>query len=123
MKPRGLWYSVNGDWERWCRDNEPSWIENKILYSVDLQQANILRINNAKELLVFHKRVAIPPVLQAPAIKYPAWEAVAGAGYDGIEISPYIWSLPLHHELTWYYGWDCASGCVWNATKITVTEL
>ena len=47
----------------------------------------------------------------------PDWGAVA-ARYDGIEIAPYVWERRL--EVWWYYGWDCASGCLWRpkATKI-----
>jgi len=48
------------------------------------------------------------------------WEAVAKR-YTGIEIEPYNWerrnSGPNNNysmSMLWYYGWDCASGCVWE---------
>lgn len=44
------------------------------------------------------------------------WQAVA-SDHDGIIISPYNW--PARHEMIWYYPWDCASGCIWNADAIT----
>ena len=44
----------------------------------------------------------------------PDWAKVA-SHYDGIEICPYIES---RRNMTWYYGWDVASGCVWNASGI-----
>ena len=45
------------------------------------------------------------------------WAEVASK-YDGIIISPYQWSLRLDMEMMWYYGWDCASGCIWNISAI-----
>lgn len=37
--------------------------------------------------------------------------------YHGIVITPYIWEERLG-DLMWYYGWDCASGCIWNPRAI-----
>lgn len=41
-----------------------------------------------------------------------------GARYDGIVITPYVWSMRLDRSAFWYYGWDCASGCIWNASAV-----
>ena len=35
-------------------------------------------------------------------------------------ITPYQWELRF--ELDWYYGWDVASGCVWNLSVIESME-
>jgi len=40
---------------------------------------------------------------------------VVSKEYDGIEIAPYQWDARL--SLIWYYGWDVASGCIWNLDK------
>lgn len=32
--------------------------------------------------------------------------------YGGIEIAPYQWKRRL--SSFWYYGWDCASGAIWD---------
>lgn len=40
--------------------------------------------------------------------------------YAGIEISPYQYECRF--ELTWYYGWDVASGCVWDKEAIRAVE-
>jgi len=47
------------------------------------------------------------------------WPAVAEK-YDGIIIAPYIWQRRLsdNPDHFWYYGWDCASGCIWNTEVI-----
>ena len=39
------------------------------------------------------------------------WKKVASK-YDGIEIVPY--QPKARMNLLWYYGWDIASGCIWN---------
>jgi hypothetical protein len=26
-KPKGLWYDLDGEWERWCRDQGTRWVE------------------------------------------------------------------------------------------------
>lgn len=36
--------------------------------------------------------------------------------YAACEINPYLYQRRL--ESAWYYGWDCASGCVWDRTAI-----
>ena len=41
--------------------------------------------------------------------------------YDGIIIAPYQYSCRLMNSSTaWYYGWDCASGCIWNLGCISI---
>lgn len=41
--------------------------------------------------------------------------------YGGIEITPYLWEKRLNSM--WYYGWDCASGCVWDRSAVTGIRL
>ncbi len=38
--------------------------------------------------------------------------------YQGIIIAPYCYSIRLDNDCFWYYPWDCASGCIWDATAI-----
>jgi hypothetical protein len=45
------------------------------------------------------------------------WRKVAER-FDGIIIAPYIWQRRLDLESSWYYSWDCASGCIWNASAV-----
>ena len=54
--------------------------------------------------------------------RYIDWPAVA-TDYPGLIIAPYQWSCRMSEFTRWYYGWDCASGCIWNADAIArVTE-
>ena len=43
------------------------------------------------------------------------WELIQKEGYGGIEICPYNWGW---RSQNWYYGWDVASGCVWDSSSI-----
>lgn len=46
------------------------------------------------------------------------WPLIA-TRWDGIIIAPYQWSCRYDDRTFWYYGWDCASGCIWNLHAIT----
>ena len=91
----------------------------------------MLRIESAEELDDFHARYSyMPEWYKDSAVLGPAvltgfgtascwvidWTAV-GKNHDAIVIAPYIWERRLDGPM-WYYGWDCASGCVWNATAV-----
>ena len=45
------------------------------------------------------------------------WDRVAER-YQGIVIAPYHWSRRMADHTFWYYGWDCASGCIWDAAAV-----
>ena len=47
--------------------------------------------------------------------------AKVAENYGGIEVTPYIWEKRL--DSMWYYGWDCASGCVWHRDAIKEIQL
>ena len=39
--------------------------------------------------------------------------------YAGIIISPYQWKRRLDGRASdWYYGWDCASACIWDLSAV-----
>lgn len=129
-KPYGLWVSVEGedDWPSWCRSEnfriEALATVSEIVLSED---DNLLRLASAQEIDWFTKEYRHPPPfsLPFPSTRYIDWPAVARR-YDGIIIAPYIWERGLHGGADWYYGWDCASGCIWRPSKaiasITVVD-
>ena len=118
MKPNGLWYSVEGedDWPMFCRYEE--WNDDglRAVHEVILELGKVLRITTGAELVRFHRDYsAVMPDWRGPSdYSRPGidWFRVSRE-YAGIEIAPYQWE----HRLTgmmWYYGWDCASGCIWD---------
>ncbi|MBE5514408.1 hypothetical protein PROPHIGD108-1_7 [Mycobacterium phage prophi108-1] len=125
-KPVGFWVSVVGedDWATWVSDNMDSARLAHVQRVTLAPDANILQLNNAYELDVFTKHNAVETEYERryarPFNKWPIdWRAVA-ENYDGIIIAPYTWSRRM--SLDWYYGWDCASGCIWNLCAIAAVE-
>jgi len=120
-KPSGFWISRDGDdsWEAWCRSEE-YWIGSlAVRHEVRLaEHASILSLSTAKELEGFTEQYGLPEAWASYSIKMIDWSRVA-AEYSGIMIVPYIWSCRLDGPASgWYYSWDCASGCIWDASAI-----
>lgn len=139
-KPQGLWVSDEDDeygWKWWCQNEE--FKLDKLVYEhlVTLRPgAKILYIRSAKALDRFttqykDERAGTATKVLAKGRSYKDrqtvmdidWALVAGL-YQGIIITPYIWSRRLEPYTSWYYGWDCASGCIWDADAIlAITPL
>jgi hypothetical protein len=129
MKPRGLWFSVdnpNDDsptWASWCEaENYPI---GKLHHIVTLaSDARLRRISCVRDLDAFHEEFHAPIYPGGPH-GYINWRRVADR-YQGIIIAPYLWDRRFCRDARWYYSWDVASGCVWDAAavaSITLTAL
>lgn len=121
QKPQGFWVSVEGkyDWRCWCEAESFSPGE-KLVYEVLLAEPNrVLRLEWPEDIPQFTQRFGV----QIKESSWPAmgidWRKVA-AQYDGIIIAPYQWEHRLSYP--WYYGFDCASGCIWNPAAIASIE-
>lgn len=120
IKPSGLWVSVDGpdDWKNWC-EAEDFYLEN-LKYKQEIilaQDANILTLTTPEELYAFTNEY------KGNLYSWHMhWKDVA-AKYAGIIIAPYIWECRLDPRTSWYYGWDCASGCIWNTNAIANLHL
>lgn len=118
-KPRGFWISNDAaevNWRSWCIDENFSLASLATAHDVSLaSDSNLLLISSAAELDAFHEGYAAHNGFRRDyAIR---WGDVASK-YDGVLITPYIWERRLSDRAGWYYGWDCASGCIWNARAI-----
>lgn len=133
-KPVGLWVSVEGedDWPSWCRGEEFHLSGLDAVHEVTLtDDARIAHISGAAELREFHEKWSMPndmskllddgPYRHGNKYYEPDWPAVAQE-YDGIIIAPYIWCMRTDGPF-WYYGVDCASGCIWNLDAIESFKL
>lgn len=122
-KPRGLWVSVQGedDWVSFCQGEEFRLDTLACEHAVTLAPGSrILRLANAADIDAFTRRHASDlGRLRGWSID---WRAVA-AEHQGIIIAPYIRSRRLDGGANWYYGWDCASGCIWDAGAIEAVSL
>lgn len=131
-KPSGFWFSVEGeyDWKWWC-ESEKFNLENlAIAYEIILKpDTNILHLKTEEEVINFSKQYPyIRPQWRNPiGLKICAsfeldWEKIKEK-YQGIIIAPYQWKCRLHLDCNWYYGWDCASGCIWDLECIQEFKL
>jgi hypothetical protein len=129
-KPRGLWVSVDGedDWKSWCENESFDLDGLKHAHRVVLtEDANVLHIADAQQFLGFVEQYSVPDPTWEERLNIPNYDYVAidwikvADEYDGIIIAPYRWEFRL--SFMWYYGWDCASGCIWNLKVIKDFEL
>lgn len=111
VKPSGLWVSDESvgafGWRQFCASAD---------FGIErLRCAAWIRVNPGAQILIlssdadidrFHREYASQPW-------EVDWPAVA-AKFAGIVITPYCWGRRLSFNTTWYYGWDCASGCIWG---------
>lgn len=122
MKPHGFWYGFGTEWIDWCKSEMPEWV-GKYFYRVDIGSSNVLKIKSALELINFTKQYEVNKYPDLPFFHrhmFIDWTSVANK-YDGIEIAPYQYSTK--YDYMWYYGWDVASGCIWNLKNVKLTQL
>ena len=86
-----------------------------------LDDYNILFIPDEYHFEKFYKMYSVPhpadPDGKKGYDKMIDWPRVAN-DYAGIEICPYLSSKRNDDDSFWYYGWDVASGCVWDPSGI-----
>ena len=117
MKPNGFWYGFGNEWIDWVRSEMPDW-EGKYIYEVDIGNTNVLKIDTHFDLMKFHRKYAERKnVAHDDMID---WIQVAKE-YDGIEINPYQYEA--RNQYMWYYGWDVASGCIWNLNNVKLKPI
>lgn len=137
-KPFGLWLSVEDyeddeNWKTWCEKEEFALEGLKYKYLIELKKrAKILHLSTTRELEEFslkykgndpfnYERFA-SQFTKNPYIYIIDWELLSKE-CDGIIIAPYNWDCRLRNPTSWYYGWDCASGCIWNIDAIKSITL
>lgn len=122
-KPRGFWVSVQGehDWPDWCYDEGWKLDSLKHAYRVALKPtACVLVINTLAGLDKFHCRYTQRRQAHDLRHREVDWTRVREQ-HDGLIIAPYRHERRL--EYMWYYGWDCASGVIWDLTAVDSVRL
>ena len=111
-KTPGLWVSVEGpdDWVEWCRSESFGTFDHATEVTL-APGARILHLSTVEQVEAFDLEYAGGPA----HFREIDWQAVR-AKYQGIIIAPYQWSIRLGPN--WYYGWDCASGVIWDAAAV-----
>jgi hypothetical protein len=128
FKPQGLWYSCGPSWAEWCFAEEFFSCFGDNIFEITINESLIKRIPNVGEFEAFSSVYGYHQAYARDLIRswqqrgqkwrYDniKWHKVA-ENYSGIEIDPYLCERRLDGGL-WYYGWDCASGCIWDKEAI-----
>ena len=121
-KPKGFWYGCDGSWERWAKQEMPKFL-GKHNYKVQVDLSKMIVIRDYPQLIFFEKKYGVNVLDKVPGYEdmvdvYIDWPRVVKE-YSGIEIAPYISKA---RERDWYFGWDVASGCVWEKSALKSVE-
>jgi hypothetical protein len=121
-KPEGVWITneEEDNWEAWCLSERFALESLTHKHEVKLDEREILFLKCAGEIDNFTDIFG----LESRGVRHPAidWPTVASI-YTGLIIAPYIWQRRLNDRTSWYYGWDCASGCIWDERAILDISL
>jgi hypothetical protein len=115
-KPTGLWVSADDEWKQWCEAEGFALESLKHVHEIILTEyAELMYIDTSEKLLEFHHKYTKKNPYDDDVID---WNVVTEE-FDGILIAPYQWKHRLNGPASkWYYPWDVASGCIWNANVI-----
>lgn len=110
FKPEGLWFGFGTFWIDWVKDEMPEWIKDGI-YKLTIDTSKILVVDSLSD---FHKKYNVKLYGHAIGIN---WLRIANE-FSGIEIPSYQRDFRLASDYLWYYGWDVASGCIWDKSAL-----
>ncbi len=141
-KPNGLWFDVNEEWKRWCEAVQfrPDTLRyrhtviildtSRILFlrgAKDIDEfthkyrrnlfRNIQLLQSAEDIEEFTREYGSDLFgdIKQQSSNCIGWGEVAEK-HSGIIIAPYSRARSLTY--LWYYGWHCASGCIWDTSVI-----
>ena len=121
-KPDGLWYSCGDEWKMWMMyEMRDWWNSKKYRYKLHINRNKILHLNTPLKLHEFTIAYGIQQYQHMPHYVMINWEQVA-EHWGGIEISPVI-SRISQATMTWYSTWDIASGCIWDASIVSIGKM
>lgn len=117
FKPCGLWLShENGfNWKKWCEQEQFPCGDFEYSVTID-STANIVCLNDMCTVFDFMGKFLLSDGFSID------WKAVAEK-YDGIYVTEHALSWAFtNDDMTFLYGWDLASACVWNVDVIESFE-
>lgn len=129
-KPIGFWITddTNDCWRTWCKGERFNLEGLTHKHEVTLDESGILILRSGHEIEAHTKKYSVPkwwgPTGEPRKYRDICvdWREVAKE-YTGLIITPYQWSRRMDAGYSWYYTWDCASGCIWDASAILDVRL
>jgi len=123
-KPNGLWVSPIGedDWPSWCEREDFGL--GRLTHPTEVvmrTDATLLVVAGEAALQEFDRQYGVPHPLVCmdsySGRRVIDWRSVADK-YQGVVIAPWVCTFRLDIDMMWYYGWDCASGVIWDAGSV-----
>lgn len=124
-KPLGIWLSDCSDygWARWCINEGFRLDRLRVRTKCTVDMTDVLLLDTYDKMMLFNNQYGMPLIPDRQfAMRSIDWGSVADK-YKGIVITPYQWVCRLAPDFFWYYGWDCASGCIWDVSCIIDREI
>lgn len=116
-KPLGFWYSVGREWDDWCASEDFAGpFAHETILTID--PSRVLMLRTEGDLRAFSAEYAFHASDRWSMGRSIRWDVLARA-FGGIEIAPYQVGC---RDLSWYYGWDVASGCIWDAAAVVASH-
>lgn len=120
FKPRGLWYAPGKDWIEWMVYEMPEWLNaTNYVYRI-VPATSVLKLQTEEEVRSFNSTYGSTGGRSIGG-RSINWSEVA-EDYDGVEIIPYQYDL-RNSNVSWYYTWDIASGCIWRPRGVSELQL
>lgn len=136
-KPNGFWLSINEGWEKWCKSEQPDWIENSVVVELRLNpNYNIMVIDDVEDILSVWREYINESGFKSMT---PSGESISCFySHDGEESKFWDWlikkykldAIYLTDEGQWrtcmttmLYGWDCECMVVFNNEMLKVNKL
>lgn len=128
FKPHGLWLSdESGEegWHNWCKD--ANFYIDSLKYELNffLDTSDCVHLKTFNEIIAFNDKYITnfkdygfrnKKTIDLPEMpKTIDWPRVKKE-HKGILITPYCYSARFNYM--WYYGWDCASACIWDLSAL-----
>ena len=108
VKPNGLWYGINDEWERFAALHFFNRLKaNKYILNIDMK--NVLVLKSVADVQKFVKNHGDKSWLEIRAC------------YDGIEVRNYKKIMDSNQVLPyWLQLWSIDSGCIWNLKQALI---
>jgi len=118
FKPFGLWVSDDDDygWREWCTAED--FATENLMYEHLVELAwdhKVLFISTVEDLDKLHEEYKSSIGNWEGDQRWFNWSRLYPL-CQGIIITPYLWERRM--DYMWYYGWDCAGGCIWDLRAI-----
>ena len=124
LKPDGIWYGCGTTWLDFIDTQMEGPRKNDTqIWSLKIDMSNVKKLIDPLEIADFTRRYKDIDLYIKTLQKNPDWTSVARS-FDGIECCPYpVGDRQFRYNYTWYWGIDISSGCIWNTSAITHSQL